>query len=207
MLRRFSLFGLFIVSLFAVGCDATAEPNKYDMVAVEVPEGMKTAVVGAGCFWCVEVFFEKLEGVHEVYSGYAGGSEVNPTYKQVAYGRTSHAEVVQIVYDPEEISYRELIDFFWTTHDVTRDDGVWPDFGSHYRSTLLYSNDEELVAINASKKAYEKKYDLKIATVIDELDVFYPAENYHQDYAAKNPNDRYVRGVLNPKLKKLGLLK
>ena len=205
MRRQIFLVGILALSSLAVGCGASAEPNKYEMAVVKVPEGMKTAVVGAGCFWCVEVFFEKLEGVSEAVSGYAGGTEVNPTYKQVALGRTSHAEVVQVIYDPKVISYRELIDSFWTTHDVTRADGVWPDFGPHYRSTLLYNDEKELAAIKESKNAYEKENGLKIATVIEELDVFYPGENYHQDYAAKNPNDRYVRGVLNPKLKKLGL--
>ena len=176
-----------------------------EKAVVTVPEGMKTAVLGAGCFWCVEVFFEKQDGVYEVISGYAGGEEVNPSYKQVAMGQTSHVEVVKVIYDPEVISYRELIDFFWTTHDVTRDDGVWPDFGPHYRSTIFYGSADERSTVIESKKAFEKKNGLNVATEITALDVFYPAEKYHQDYAAKNPNDRYVRGVLNPKLKKLGL--
>lgn len=166
---------------------------------------MATAVLGAGCFWCVEVFYESLDGVQEVVSGYAGGEEVNPTYKQVAMGRTSHAEVVQVIYNPSLISYRELIDFFWTTHDATRSDGVWPDFGPQYRSILLYQNEAERNAIMASQKAYEKQTGNTIATEIKALETFYPAEEYHQDYAQRNPNDRYVRGVLNPKLKKLNL--
>jgi peptide-methionine (S)-S-oxide reductase len=112
---------------------------------------------------------------------------------------------VKVIYDPEIISYRDLIDFFWITHDPTRSDGVWPDFGPHYRSILLYENEEQLASIQASKRAYEAANDLKIATEIKALDVFYPAENYHQDYAEKNPNDRYIRGVLRPKVKKLGL--
>ncbi|MEM1223958.1 MAG: peptide-methionine (S)-S-oxide reductase MsrA [Verrucomicrobiota bacterium] len=205
MIRKLMLLNIVVLGLLTTGCQAEGEPNKNAKAVVEVPAGMKTAVVGAGCFWCVEVFFEKQEGVYEVFSGYAGGTEIDPSYKEVAYGKTSHAEVVQVIYDPEKISYRELIDFFWTTHDVTRDDGVWPDFGPHYRSILLYGNAEELIAIEASKRAYEAANSLKIATDIKPLDVFYPAENYHQDYAVKNPSDRYVRGVLNPKLKKLGL--
>ena len=166
---------------------------------------MQTAVVGAGCFWCVEVFFEKLDGVVEVYSGYAGGEKVSPSYYEVAHGATNHVETVKIVYDPRVIRYRELIDFFWTTHDVTRSDGVWPDFGPHYRSILLYADEEQRTAIEASRTAHEASSGKLIATDIQKLDVFYPAENYHQDYAAKNPNDRYVQGVLKPKLKKLGL--
>ena len=171
---------------------------------IETPEGMTTAVLGSGCFWCVEAFYEHLDGVSEVISGYAGGKEVNPTYKQVGMGRTTHAETVQVIYNPEVITYRELIDFFWTTHDATRSDGVWPDFGPQYRSILLYQNEAEHTAIEASRKAYESETGKTVATEIKPLDTFYPAEEYHQDYAKRNPNDRYVRGVLNPKLKKLG---
>ncbi len=193
------------LSFIATGCFAQKSPKDTTPASVEVPEGMQTAVVGAGCFWCVEVFFEEQEGVHEAVSGYAGGEEVNPTYYEVARGQTSHAEVVQVIYDPEVVSYRELIDFFWTTHDATRSDGVWPDFGPQYRSILLYSDDAEKAAIEASREAYEAETGTTIATDIKQLDTFYPAETYHQNYAEKNPNDRYVKGVLNPKLKKLGL--
>ena len=189
------------LSLFTLSCTA----KDTIPASVEIPEGMQTAVVGAGCFWCVEVFFEKQEGVHEAVSGYAGGSEPNPKYEAVARGRTSHAEVVKVIYDPEVVSYRDLIDFFWETHDATRSDGVWPDFGSHYRSILLYADDAEKAAIEASRQAYEVETGKNIATDIKALDTFYPAETYHQDYAEKNPNDRYVRSVLNPKLEKLGL--
>lgn len=164
---------------------------------------MATAVIGAGCFWCIEAIYEEQEGIIEAVSGYAGGTEVDPTYYQVARGQTSHAEVIKVVYDPEVVTYRELIDFFWTTHDATRSDGVWPDFGTHYRSILLYQNDEEKQAIEASRKAYEAETGKKIATEISPLGEFYAAEQYHQDYAEENPNDRYIKGVLEPKLKKL----
>lgn len=198
--------GLLITLCFsATGCFAQKSPKDLAPAIVEVPEGMLTAFVGAGCFWCVEVFFEKQEGVHDAISGYAGGSEDQPTYYQVARGQTSHAEMVQIIYDPKRISYRELIDYFWTTHDATRDDGVWPDFGSQYRSILLYQNEDEKGIIEASRKAYEVKTRKKIATNIKALKKFYPAETYHQDYAEKNPKDPYVVGVLGKKLKKLGL--
>lgn len=193
------------LSFFPSGCFAQKSDADLAPATVEVPEGLQTAVVGAGCFWCVEVFFESLNGVHEAVSGYAGGVEVDPRYREVAKGKTSHAEVAQIFYDPEIITYRELIDFFWTTHDATHDDGVWPDFGPQYRSILLYQNDEEKAVIEASRKAYESATGKTIATGIQALEQFYPAETYHQDYAKKNPSDRYVRGVLNPKLKKLGI--
>lgn len=193
------------IPLLAGGCYAQKSPEDLSPAEINVPEGMQTAVLGAGCFWCVEASYEKLDGVHEVISGYAGGMEPNPTYEQVARGQTTHAEVAQVIYDPESITYRELVDFFWTTHDATRDDGVWPDFGSQYRSILLYQNEDEKTAIEASLETYEAESGKSIATDIQALDAFYPAEIYHQDYAEKNPNDRYVRRVLVPKLKKLGL--
>ncbi len=205
MKHSLALFTFAALSLLAIGCYASKPEKDLSPAIVEVPAGMQTAVVGAGCFWCVEAFFESLEGVNEVVSGYAGGSEASPSYYQVARGETSHAEVVQIIYDPEVISYRKLIDFFWTTHDATRSDGVWPDFGPQYRSILLYQNETEQATIAASRKAYEAQTGKSIATDIKALETFYPAESYHQNYAENNPNDRYVRGVLNPKLKKLGL--
>ncbi|MGJ8654686.1 MAG: peptide-methionine (S)-S-oxide reductase MsrA [Opitutaceae bacterium] len=204
MKRSISLITLAAFSLLVSACSAQRTAEDKAPAKVNIPENMQTAVVGAGCFWCVESFFEHLEGVQDAVSGYAGGVEKAPTYYQVARGETSHAEVVQVIYDANIISYRELVDFFWTTHDATRDDGVWPDFGTQYRSILLYQNDEEKDIIEASRKAYEVKTHKKIATDIKALDVFYPAETYHQDYAKKNPSDRYVQGILNPKLKKLG---
>ncbi|MGB0371600.1 MAG: peptide-methionine (S)-S-oxide reductase MsrA [Opitutales bacterium] len=169
------------------------------------PEGLKSVVVGAGCFWCVEAFFEKQEGVTEAISGYAGGEKADPSYREVAGGFTKHAEVVKIIYDPTKTDLRTLIDFFWTTHDVTRDDGVWPDFGPQYRSILLYADEEEKAIFEASRDAYAEANNLKIATEISMLNAFYSAETYHQDFAQKNPRNGYIQNILNPKLKKLGL--
>lgn len=199
------LYTIAALSIFSFGCFAQKSSKDTTPAVVKVPKGMSTAVLGAGCFWCVEAFFESLEGVNEVVSGYAGGTETNPTYYQVARGETSHAEVVQVIYNPEVISYRELVDFFWTTHDATRSDGVWPDFGPQYRSILLYQNEAEQATIKASRKTYESQTGQTIATDIKALDTFYPAEAYHQNYAENNPKDRYVSGVLQPKLKKLGI--
>ena len=193
------------LALATNACSAQRSAKELAPAPVEVPEGMQTLVVGAGCFWCVEVFFELQDGVHEVYSGYSGGTEPDPSYYEVARGQTTHVEVVKILYDPEQTNFRKLIDFFWTTHDATRSDGVWPDFGPQYRSILFYQKDEELAAIEASREAYEAETGQNIATELKAFDVFYPAETYHQDYAQKNPKDRYVQGILNPKLKKLGL--
>jgi len=165
----------------------------------------KTAVFGAGCFWCVEAYFEQQPGVKNVVSGYAGGPENNPNYKQVSAGNTGHAEVVQVEFDPASTSYEKLVEFFWKTHDSTDGRGVAPDFGKQYRSIILPSDDEQKAVAEKSKAAESARLGKPVATEIVALTKFFPAEEYHQDYARKNPKDGYVQGVAVPKLKKLGL--
>jgi len=169
----------------------------------------KKAVFGAGCFWCVEAFYEAKPGVIEVVSGYAGGEKPNPTYEEVSRAKTKHAEVVEVTYDPSKITYQDLVEFFWTTHDVTDGSGVWPDFGPQYRSIILYADEEQKKVAEESKAALEASGKLKkpVATEIVELKKFYPAEDYHQDYVKKNPNDPYVQRIAIPKMKKLGIEK
>jgi peptide-methionine (S)-S-oxide reductase len=164
-----------------------------------------TAVFGAGCFWCVEAYYEQLPGVTNVVSGYAGGSEANPDYKQVSAGRTGHAEVVQVEFDPAVTSYEKLVEFFWKTHEPTDGRGVAPDFGKQYRPILLFRTPEQQAIAEKSKAALAAKLGKPVAAEIVPLQKFYPAEEYHQDYARKNPRDAYVVGVAIPKLKKLGL--
>lgn len=165
----------------------------------------ETAVFGAGCFWCVEAFYEQQPGVKDVVSGFAGGSEANPTYKQVSAGGTGHAEVVQVEFDSAVTSYEKLLEFFWMTHDPTDGRGVAPDFGKQYRSIILYRTPEQKAAAEKSKAALAAKLGKPVATEIAALGKFYVAEDYHQDYVRRNPNDRYVVNVALPKLKKLGL--
>ena len=165
----------------------------------------ETAVLGAGCFWCVEAIYEQFPGVTDVVSGYAGGTQPNPTYDRVSAGRTDHVEVVEITFDPDRTTYRALIDYFWQTHDVTDGTGVWPDFGPHYRSIILPATDEQLATALASRDAAQPNFPKPIATEIKKLTRFYAAEDYHQDYVRQNPRDRYVRNIAIPKLKKLGL--
>lgn len=165
----------------------------------------QTAVLGAGCFWCVEAIYEQQPGVEKVVSGYAGGDKANPTYEEVSAGTTGHVEAVQIYFDPDQTSYRKLIDYFWKTHDPTNPDGVEPDFGSSYRSAIFPENDEQMKEAKASEAAAQKDYDKPIATIIKPLKKFYPAEGYHQDYAKKNPDNSYIRGVTGPRLARLGL--
>ena len=204
MIDRTISSGILMLLFFATGCNASASNSEPVNPAPVIPDGMQSAVFGAGCFWCVEAFYERLEGVSEVISGYAGGTAVNPTYKQVASGASDQVETVMVIYDPNLISYRDLIDFFWTTHDATNGKGVWPDFGPQYRSILLYGDDAEKATIDVSRQAYEKASGQSVATEVKALDTFYTAETYHQDFAKKNPKHGYIQGILKPKLKKLG---
>ena len=174
--------------------------------AVLTAAELSKATFGAGCFWCVEAVYRRIDGVTDVVPGYAGGKESNPTYQKVGAGLTGHAEVVQITFDPAKVSYDKLLEIFWKTHDVTDPSGVSPDFGRQYRSLLLYHDESQRLAIERSKAEAQKKFTKPIATEIAPLEKFYPAESYHWDYVRKNPNDSYVRNVALPKLKKLGLL-
>lgn len=169
-----------------------------------LPTQLETVVVGAGCFWCVEAFYERVPGVHAAISGYAGGSSSNPNYKAVSSGRSDHVEVVQVHYDPTKVSLKALIDFFWTTHDVSDGRGVYPDFGPQYRSILLYQGIEQKAIIEASRASYIAQNPKQVMTEIKALDTFYSAEAYHQDYAKNNPEHPYIQGILVPKLKKMG---
>lgn len=166
---------------------------------------VERATLGAGCFWCVEAIYERIPGVIAVESGYAGGTEPDPTYDSVGSGRTGHAEVVQVTFDPAIVSYGQLIDWFWKTHDVTDPTGVEPDFGPQYRSILLYENEAQRAAIEVSKATAQKALKRPIATEITALTRFYPAEAYHQDFVARHLNHPYVRSISLPKLEKLGL--
>jgi peptide-methionine (S)-S-oxide reductase len=152
------------------------------------PQGASTAVFAGGCFWCIEADFEKLPGVFDVESGYAGGAQKNPTYEQVSAGGTGHAEVVRVYYDPKKVSYQALVDYFWRHIDPTVKDRQFCDGGSQYRSAILYQNDAEKAVAEASKAALEKSGRFgRIYTEIIPVGTFYSAEEYHQDYYKKNP--------------------
>ncbi|MEY8021197.1 peptide-methionine (S)-S-oxide reductase MsrA [Muriicola sp. SD30] len=162
----------------------------------------ETAYFASGCFWCVEAIFESVKGVKEAVSGYAGGTEENPTYQQVSYGRTSHAEAVEVYYDPEKVSFFELVQVFFGSHDPTTLNRQGPDRGPQYRSIAFYENEEEKKIIEAYLKALEESdvYGEPIVTEIKPLTTFWEAEDYHQDYERKHPNDSYIRNVSIPRL-------
>jgi peptide-methionine (S)-S-oxide reductase len=160
----------------------------------------ESAIIGGGCFWCVEAQYKMVKGVKSVVSGYAGGKVENPTYEQVCAHATGHAEVVKIDYDPSVLSYRDVIDLFWVAHDPTTLNQQGNDVGDQYRSTIMYTSEEQKKIAEASKAEAQKVYDGKVVTEIVPLKKFYPAEDYHQDYFANNPNAGYCRVVVSPKV-------
>ncbi len=163
------------------------------------------ATFGGGCFWCVEAVFERLDGVQSVVAGYAGGTTLNPTYKQVCSGTTGHAEVAQISFDPAKITYRRLVDLFWDAHDPTTMNRQGADVGTQYRSVIFFHNEEQKLIAEQSKQEAQKNFTQAIVTEIQPLTKFYPAENYHQDYYRSNPQAPYCQFIIKPKLKKLAL--
>ena len=168
-------------------------------------EILEQATFGAGCFWCVEAIFERLEGVVDVRSGYAGGKIESPTYDDVCSGKTGHVEVVQVDYNPQIIGYKQLLDIFWKSHDPTTLNRQGGDTGTQYRSAVFYHSDKQRVIAEKSKKNADRSslYEDPIVTEITRLATFYSAEEYHQDYYRLNSNAPYCQVVIQPKLKKL----
>jgi peptide-methionine (S)-S-oxide reductase len=166
--------------------------------------GLEKATFGSGCFWCTEAIFENLNGVTSVVSGYAGGQVENPTYEAVCTGTTGHAEVTQITYDPNLISFDELLEVFWKTHDPTTLNRQGNDVGPQYRSVIFYHNEEQRELAEKYKAELDKSgaWDNPIVTEITAYTNFYPAEKYHQNYYESNPNQGYCAFVIAPKLEK-----
>ncbi|MCL4127105.1 UNVERIFIED_CONTAM: hypothetical protein GTU68_060129 [Idotea baltica] len=165
---------------------------------------MELATLGNGCFWCTEAVFQLLEGVNSVESAYAGGDVENPTYKEVGTGTTGYAEVLRIKFDPKVISYNELLKVFFSTHDPTTLNRQGADVGTQYRSVIFYHNDEQKKAAETMIAALtnEKVFNSTIVTEVTEINNYYPAEDYHQNYYNNNKNAGYCRAVINPKLEK-----
>ncbi|QKG91589.1 peptide-methionine (S)-S-oxide reductase MsrA [Halorubrum salinarum] len=165
----------------------------------------ETATVGGGCFWCVEAAFKELDGVEAVTSGYAGGHVEDPSYREVCTGNTGHAEVVQVEYDPEALSYEEILEIFFTVHDPTQLNRQGPDVGTQYRSIVLYHDDEQRRIAENYVAALDEKggYDDDVVTEVERLETFYRAEEKHQDYFEKNPADAYCTMHAQPKVEKV----
>jgi len=173
--------------------------------AETTPSKTDTIVLGGGCFWCVEAVYERIEGILDAVSGYAGGSVKNPTYEQVSTGRTGHAEVVQLTYDPAKITLEKILEIFWKAHDPTTPNRQGADVGTQYRSIILYKNETERRVAEESKRKAQSSFRSPLVTEIVPLTDFYRAEEYHQDYYRKNPYAGYCTFVIRPKLEKLGL--
>ncbi|MCF6212430.1 MAG: peptide-methionine (S)-S-oxide reductase MsrA [Flavobacteriaceae bacterium] len=163
-----------------------------------------TATFAGGCFWCTEAIFEQLKGVKSVISGYSGGNIKNPAYREVVTGRTGHAEAIQISYDPKVISYTELLDVFFSTHNPTTLNRQGYDVGTQYRSVIFYHNNTQKEEAKKMIRDLTKAevYDAKIVTEVNPFKAFYKAEDYHQDYYDNNKTQPYCENVINPKLRK-----
>ena len=166
---------------------------------------IEQATFGAGCFWCVEAVFEQLDGVLDVRAGYTAGKTINPTYEQICTGKTGHAEVIQIDFNPNKITFTDLVNVFWKSHDPTTLNQQGADRGTQYRSGIYFHNIVQKKIAEDSKKSLDKSGTFRdsIVTEIEKLGVFYIAENYHQDYYRLNTNAPYCQLVIKPKLKKL----
>ncbi|MGO4913067.1 peptide-methionine (S)-S-oxide reductase MsrA [Leeuwenhoekiella sp. W20_SRS_FM14] len=172
-----------------------------DPVQTQAVDGFERAYFASGCFWCVEAVFESVKGVEEVVNGYSGGSEKNPTYEQVSYGKTNHAEAVEVFYNPQVISYQTLVNVFFASQDPTTLNRQGPDRGRQYRSIAFYQNEDQHTIIeNTIKRLNAEFYDGKITTQVMPFQKFWKAENYHQDYERNHPNDPYIVGVSVPRL-------
>jgi peptide-methionine (S)-S-oxide reductase len=179
-------------------------PASADQPAAKPAEGLEQITLGSGCFWCTEAVFAELKGVESAVSGYSGGVKPNPTYKEVCTGETGHAEVVQVTYDPKVLKLSDLLAVFWQTHDPTTLNQQGADVGTQYRSAIFYHTDQQ----RQEAKYYKEKLDesgafrAPLVTEIVKFEKFYPAEDYHQEYYAANPEAGYCRMVIAPKLEK-----
>ncbi len=194
--------------LFASCSEASTERLSNSEAAAEQATldttGLARATFAGGCFWCTEAYFERLQGVEAVESGYSGGKKPNPTYEEVSAGATDYAEAVQVYYNPEEITYQQLLEVFFATHDPTTLNRQGPDYGKQYRSIVFYRTPEEERMVRAYVQQLEETgtYRNSIVTKIQPFRKFWEAEAYHQDYYRLNPNDPYVQSVARPKVLK-----
>jgi len=196
-----------LISLFIFNACNLITPKPVDnksqlWTPPSISQGTEKAYFASGCFWCVEAIFESVEGVQEAHSGYSGGKTKNPTYNQIGYGNTGHAEAVEVIYDTKVVSFKTLVDVFFGSHDPTTLNRQGPDRGTQYRSVAFYQNDTEKIAINSHivKLIEEEIYSNKIVTEVTPLVKFYYAEEYHQDYEKINPENSYIRNVSIPRL-------
>ena len=194
-----------MVAFFMNACaQQTKHEEKTKMTETTTNGITDTATFGAGCFWCVEAVFQEMKGVLTVTSGYSGGAVKNPSYKEVCTGLTGHAEVCQIVFDPNQVSFKELLEAFWQTHDPTTINRQGNDAGTQYRSVIFYHNESQKQLAEIYKAELNKSgaFDKPIVTAIDPFTNFYPAEDYHQNYYNQNGDAPYCQYIIKPKVDK-----
>ena len=198
-----------VLSLIFSSCTAKEKPfvkeEFKEPVKVKVKEGMEVATFAGGCFWCTEAVFLEIKGVEKVVSGYIGGKTINPTYKDICTGETGHAEAIQITFNPNEVAYEDLLEIFFGTHDPTTLNRQGADVGTQYRSEIFYHSEAQKTKAENYIQLLEKEklYDKKIVTKVSSATVFYPAEDYHQNYYNQNSSQGYCQMVIAPKLEKL----
>ncbi|MBT8309269.1 MAG: peptide-methionine (S)-S-oxide reductase MsrA [Flavobacteriaceae bacterium] len=201
---------LILISIaLAFSCQNTAQTNpkmeavkKAEPVVVPLEDGLARAYFASGCFWCVEAIYESVKGVKAVFNGYSGGFTENPTYESSNTGRTGHAEAVEVIYNPDIVSFSTLVDVYFGSQNPTQVNGQGPDRGSQYRSIIFYQNEFQKKIIEAKKDDLAKNLGQTIAAEIYPFQKFWIAEDYHQDYEKLHPNNRYIQGVSIPRLKR-----
>ncbi len=198
------------MTIFLFNCENKAQSNSkkqalLEVTPMEVPiqNGKAKAYFASGCFWCAEAIYESIKGVDEAISGYSGGFTDNPSYKSTSTGATGHAEAIEVIYDPEVISFEELVEVYFSSQDPTQVNGQGPDKGSQYRSIIFYQNDEQKQIAEKKKAEWGKKLNSNIAAEIVPFQKFYVAEDYHQDFERLNPTNPYIRNVSNKRLQQL----
>lgn len=203
-MKTILIFPLLCIMLLACSADEPHSIPSKKGKQMNTNAQTDTATFGAGCFWCVEAVFQNLEGVQSVTSGYSGGSVSNPSYKEVCNGTTGHAEVCQIVYNPQKISFETLLEAFWGTHDPTTLNRQGNDVGTQYRSSIFYHSDEQKKTAEEYKAQLNKSgaWDKPLVTEIVKFEKFYPAEDYHQNYFNENGQQSYCQFVIRPKVEK-----
>lgn len=202
---------LLISSLLLFSCSGQPGSGKHDNHQVKQPETqvdpslLDTAYFAGGCFWCIEASFEQIRGVKEAISGFSGGEIKDPGYKEVSSGQTNHAETVQVIFDPTRITYKKLLEIFFTAHDPTQLNRQGPDVGKQYRSVIFYRGSNQLEQAKAMVRKLENsdRYKKPIVTRLDPFNAFYKAEEYHQDYEAKHPENSYIQNVSRPKINRV----
>jgi len=204
MQQKIVIFGVLLAWAF-VACGQSTKKSEKKSKRMEVNvAGKEVATLGAGCFWCVEAVFQNLQGVDTVISGYTGGAKPNPTYKEICTGLTGHAEVCQITYDPKVISFEEILEVFWKTHDPTTLNRQGNDVGTQYRSSIFYHSiaQKEIAEKYIAQLEASGTFKNKIVTTLEPLDAFYVAEDYHQNYFNDNGEQPYCQFVVRPKVDK-----